>query len=48
MRYAKPIIGGLAALALMFLIVRQVTQAVRHTFMPPAGLAQLVRASSQT
>ena len=45
---AKPILAVAAVLAVLVLIVRQVTQAVRHTFTPPAGLAQVDRASPRT
>ncbi len=44
----KPILAAVTVLAVLGLIARQVTQAVRHTFAPPAGLAQVDRASPQT
>ncbi len=48
MKTAKPILAGIAALVMLALVVRQISQAVKHTFTPPAGLAQLARNSPRT
>lgn len=42
---AKPILAAVTVLAVLALIVRQVTQAVWHTFASPAGLAHVDRST---
>jgi len=44
----RPILLALAGLAALGLIVRQVNQAVKRTFAPPAGLAQVNKATPRT
>ena len=48
MKQSKPILAAVAILAALALIARQVTQAVKRTFTPPAGLAQVSRTSPRT
>ena len=44
----KPFLAAVACLVVLALIVRQVSQAVKRTFTPPANLAQVARASPRT
>lgn len=48
MRLLRPVLLALAGLAALGLIVRQVNQAVKRTFAPPAGLAQRDPSTPQT
>ena len=45
MKHSKTFLGVLAALVIVALVVRQISQAVKHTFAPPAGLAQVAPAT---